>query len=33
MGQEIGASIAKLPTILKIFSAVLTRQIGPLGKN
>jgi hypothetical protein len=33
MGQEIGASIAKLPTILQIFSAVLTRKIGPLRKN
>jgi hypothetical protein len=28
MGQEIDASIAKLPTILKIFSALLTRKFG-----
>jgi hypothetical protein len=28
MGQEICPSIAKLPTILKIFSFVLTRKFG-----
>jgi hypothetical protein len=33
MGQEIGASIAKLPTILKIFSAVLTRKLARWEKN